>query len=113
MPTYEYQCRKCGKIFDSFHGVNEEGPKRCQNPKCKGKTKKLISAGSGLIFKGSGFYITDYKKKSGGESEKSESSGDKKESTGEKKKGESASKSQSSSSAKPSGDSGKSSSSKE
>ena len=65
MPTYEYQCGKCEKVFDIFHGMSEEGPKRCQDPECNGKLKKLISAGSGLIFKGSGFYITDYKNKSG------------------------------------------------
>lgn len=63
MPTYEYQCQKCGKIMEVFHGMSEEGPKKCSDAKCKGKVKRLIGAGTGLIFKGSGFYITDYKKK--------------------------------------------------
>ena len=66
MPTYEYECRKCGKVIDVFHGMSEEGPKRCKGPKCRGTLKRLIGAGAGLIFKGSGFYITDYKKKEAG-----------------------------------------------
>lgn len=65
MPTYEYECSKCGEVFDVLHGMSEAGPKTCLKKGCRGKMKKLISAGSGLIFKGSGFYITDYKKKSG------------------------------------------------
>lgn len=65
MPTYEYECGKCGEVFDVLHGMSEDGPKTCLKKGCRGKLKKLISAGSGLIFKGSGFYITDYKKKSG------------------------------------------------
>lgn len=73
MPTYDYECQKCGKVFEVFHGMSEAGPKTCSNPKCKGKVKKLVGAGAGLIFKGSGFYITDYKKKGKG-SDSSESS---------------------------------------
>ncbi len=65
MPTYEYQCEKCGTVFEAFQSMSDPPLKRCQNPKCKGKVKRLVSAGSGLIFKGSGFYITDYKKKTG------------------------------------------------
>ena len=63
MPTYEYECKNCGNIFEQFHGINENPHIFC--PKC-GKDdniERLISAGSGLIFKGSGFYITDYKNK--------------------------------------------------
>ena len=64
MPTYEYACPKCGHEFEQFQSMREEPLKKC--PKCK-KTglKRLVGGGAGLIFKGSGFYITDYKKKSG------------------------------------------------
>jgi putative FmdB family regulatory protein len=64
MPTYEYACPKCGYAFEQFQSMKEEPLKKC--PKCK-KTgvKRLIGGGAGLIFKGSGFYITDYKKKGG------------------------------------------------
>ena len=60
MPTYEYQCLKCKKKFEKFQKMNDAPLKKCL--KCGGKAQRLISAGSGLIFKGSGFYITDYKK---------------------------------------------------
>ena len=58
MPTYEYQCLKCGHKFDHFQSMNDLPLKKC--PVCKGKVERLISGGVGLIFKGSGFYITDY-----------------------------------------------------
>jgi putative FmdB family regulatory protein len=74
MPTYEYQCQKCGKTMEVFHGMSEEGPKRCADAKCKGKVKRLVGSGAGLIFKGSGFYITDYKNKGAAKSEAAESS---------------------------------------
>jgi putative FmdB family regulatory protein len=70
MPTYEYECAKCGKHFDLFQSIKAEPIRRC--PKCKGKVKRLIGIGAGIIFKGSGFYETDYKRKSGGKPEKSE-----------------------------------------
>jgi len=60
MPTYDYQCRKCGYKFERFQGIKEEPVKTC--PECSGKVDRLIS-GCGLIFKGKGFYITDYKNK--------------------------------------------------
>ena len=68
MPTYEYACSKCGHQFEQFQSMRDEPLKKC--PKC-GKTgvKRLVGGGAGLIFKGSGFYITDYKKKTGGKSE--------------------------------------------
>lgn len=62
MPTYDYECLSCGYIFEKFQNITDETYPSC--PKCNNKTKKLIGAGCGLIFKGSGFYITDYKKKS-------------------------------------------------
>lgn len=64
MPTYEYVCQKCGHHFEQFQSMRDEPLKTC--PKCKkAGLKRLPGTGAGLIFKGSGFYITDYKKKSG------------------------------------------------
>lgn len=65
MPTYEYACPKCGHQFEQFQSMRDEPLKKC--PKCgKAGVKRLLGAGAGLIFKGSGFYITDYKNKGGG-----------------------------------------------
>ena len=60
MPTYEYECQKCKKRFELFQNITAPRIKTC--PKCKGKVKRLIGAGAGIIFKGSGFYATDYRK---------------------------------------------------
>jgi putative FmdB family regulatory protein len=60
MPTYEYECLECKDKFDAFQKMTEEALTDC--PKCQGKVRRLISSGAGLIFKGSGFFITDYKK---------------------------------------------------
>jgi putative FmdB family regulatory protein len=59
MPTYEYKCKKCGNVFEVFHSMSSEPVKLC--PKCGGEVKKLIGSGAGTIFKGTGFYHTDYK----------------------------------------------------
>lgn len=59
MPTYDYECMKCGHVFEVFQSMSAEPKKRC--PKCRGKVQRLISGGAGLIFKGSGFYATDYR----------------------------------------------------
>lgn len=59
MPTYEYECRKCGHRFELFHSIKDDAPKRC--PRCKGRAVRVPTAGAGLLFKGSGFYITDYR----------------------------------------------------
>ena len=60
MPTYEYKCAKCGNIFERFQAMTARPVKKC--PKCNGTVKRLIGKGAGIIFKGSGFYATDYKK---------------------------------------------------
>lgn len=59
MPTYEYECTSCGHTFDQFQVMTAEPLKKC--PKCKKKVRRLLGAGGGLIFKGSGFYSTDYR----------------------------------------------------
>ena len=64
MPTYEYVCTKCGHEMEAFQSMKDEPLKQC--PACKkAGLKRKVGGGAGLIFKGSGFYITDYKKKSG------------------------------------------------
>jgi putative FmdB family regulatory protein len=60
MPTYEYECGKCGFKFEKFQNMSDKPLSKC--PKCSGDVKRLIGKGSGIIFKGSGFYATDYKK---------------------------------------------------
>jgi putative FmdB family regulatory protein len=61
MPTYDYACSKCGHGFEQFQSMRDDPLKKC--PKCgKPSLKRLLGTGAGLIFKGSGFYITDYKK---------------------------------------------------
>jgi len=62
MPTYEYECQECGFRFERFQNMTDEPIKRC--PKCNGHVKRLIGPGAGIIFKGSGFYATDYRSKS-------------------------------------------------
>lgn len=60
MPTYEYQCGACGHKFDKFQTITAPCKRKC--PKCKKcKLVRLIGAGSGVIFKGPGFYQTDYR----------------------------------------------------
>jgi putative FmdB family regulatory protein len=61
MPTYDYQCDKCGSHSEKFEKMTDKPRGIC--PKCGGKTRRLIAGGSGVIFKGTGFYETDYKKK--------------------------------------------------
>ena len=61
MPTYDYKCKSCGYTFEHFQSMTEQQLTEC--PLCKGELKRLIGAGLGPIFKGSGFYETDYKHK--------------------------------------------------
>ena len=60
MPTYEYECTKCGHTFEAFQSIVDKPLSRC--PKCKSAVRRLINGGLGVIFKGSGFYSTDNKK---------------------------------------------------
>ena len=62
MPTYEYECDACGHTFEEFQSMSDKALRKC--PECKKmKLQRLIGAGAGIIFKGSGFYETDYKRK--------------------------------------------------
>ena len=62
MPTYDYKCLKCNKKFEIFQSMKDEPLKNC--PDCNGEVKRLIGTGAGTIFKGTGFYQTDYKNSS-------------------------------------------------
>ena len=75
MPTYDYKCLACDVRFEKFQGITAPALEEC--PECGGKVKRLIGAGAGLIFKGSGFYTTDYRSEGYKESAKK----DKKESS--------------------------------
>jgi putative FmdB family regulatory protein len=63
MPTYEYECRSCGKSFDAFQSMSDAPLTDC--PQCGERVKRRIHGGTGLIFKGSGFYKNDSKKSEG------------------------------------------------
>ena len=84
MPTYDYQCEKCEKIFEIFQSMNDKKLKKCPNNLCGGKVQRLLGVGAGVIFKGSGFYETDYRS----ESYKEGAKADKKKSSNKKKKSE-------------------------
>lgn len=59
MPTYEYQCQKCRKRHEAFQSITAKPLAKC--PRCGGRLKRLLGRGSGFLFKGSGFYTTDYR----------------------------------------------------
>src|SRR5215831_4341675 len=79
MPTYEYHCQKCDQNFEAFQSMRDEPFRECPKDLCRlpkwghGKVKRLLGTGAGLIFKGSGFYITDYRSDSYKEAAKKES----------------------------------------
>jgi len=79
MPTYEYQCEKCHQTFEAFQSMKDQAYDVCPKELCRleswgaGKVKRLLGTGAGLIFKGSGFYITDYRSSNYKESAKKES----------------------------------------
>lgn len=59
MPTYDYECKDCGHHFEAFHSMSADPLTDC--PKCDGSVQRLLGTGAGLLFKGSGFYETDYR----------------------------------------------------
>lgn len=71
MPTYSYQCKRCSATKDVFHPMSAKPRVKCDD--CGGPCARLLGTGAGIIFKGSGFYETDYKKKGGDNKPKSES----------------------------------------
>ena len=71
MPTYGYECVKCGHRFEVFQSMTEPRRKRC--PKCRGKVRRLLGSGAGMIFKGTGFYVTDHRSSSYKEQKRKES----------------------------------------
>jgi putative FmdB family regulatory protein len=79
MPTYEYSCQKCGQNFEAFQSMRDEPFRECPKDLCRlpkwghGKVKRLLGTGAGLIFKGSGFYTTDYRSESYKEAAKKDS----------------------------------------
>jgi putative FmdB family regulatory protein len=79
MPTYEYRCEKCNETFELFQSMKDNALQVCPQEQCRmeawgqGKVKRLLGTGAGLIFKGSGFYITDYRSQSYTEAAKKES----------------------------------------
>lgn len=79
MPTYDYECKKCGHQFERMQSIKDDALKKCPKDECpegtgKGAVQRLIGAGGGLLFKGSGFYITDYRSDSYKKSAKADSS---------------------------------------
>lgn len=93
MPTYDYKCKACEHAWEEFQPITSDPTRKC--PSCKkNKAERVISGGGGLIFKGSGFYITDYRSdsyKKGADAEKPAASSPKSE-TGSESKSESSSK---------------------
>src|ERR1044072_296360 len=94
MPTYEYQCEKCKKSFEIFQSMKDPALTTCPKEQCrqktwgKGRVKRQLGTGAGLIFKGSGFYITDYRSEGYKASAKRESAAKSEYTGGESKAGE-------------------------
>ena len=78
MPNYDYQCQTCGHTFEVFQSMNDAKLTDCPLDECDGRVKRLLGTGAGIVFKGSGFYQTDYRSesyKSGAAKDKPTSSG--------------------------------------
>jgi len=71
MPTYEYECQKCHHRYELYQSMEDKPKRKC--PKCGGRVKRLMGTGAGIIFKGSGFHVTDYRKPGYSEAAKKES----------------------------------------
>jgi len=104
MPTYEYECTKCGEVFEIFQSIKAEAlktiPTKCKECKNKAPVVRRIGCGGGIIFRGSGFYQTDYRSENYKKAAKAESESGKptsKESDGKAAKGDTTQKSDSTS----------------
>lgn len=92
MPTYEYSCEKCGQTFEAFQSMRDEPFRECPKELCRlpkwghGKVKRLLGTGAGVIFKGSGFYTTDYRSDSYKEAARKEAPSTKTDSAEKSKK---------------------------
>jgi putative FmdB family regulatory protein len=75
MPNYDYECQKCGKRFEVFQSMNDAKLTDCPETGCGGQVKRLLGTGGGIIFKGSGFYQTDYRSSSYQAAAKADSAG--------------------------------------
>ena len=84
MPTYDYICKKCEKMVEYFQSMSDAPKKECLDCK-EDSLRRVISGGTGLIFKGSGYYLTDYKNKKNKSPEKKDTDTKKKEKTSKKK----------------------------
>lgn len=80
MPRYDYECQKCGNRFEVVQSMNDPKLEDCPEASCDGRVKRLLGTGAGVIFKGSGFYQTDYRSASYKEGAKAETSATKSES---------------------------------
>ncbi|MFP4171483.1 MAG: FmdB family zinc ribbon protein [Candidatus Hydrogenedentota bacterium] len=93
MPTYSYQCTKCQSVQEVYHSMSAEPEIRCKD--CGAETRRLMGAGAGILFRGTGFYETDYKRGNGQgkspEAQRSDAKSDKSESAGGSSKENSAS----------------------
>ncbi|MEM9481221.1 MAG: FmdB family zinc ribbon protein [Verrucomicrobiota bacterium] len=89
MPTYDYHCEKCDRTFEVFQSMNDKRLRKCPDEECKGKVTRLIGTGAGIIFKGGGFYETDYRSDSYKAGEKAAKEATSTSSSGEKKKSDS------------------------
>ena len=92
MPTYDYQCEKCRKTFEYQQSMKDAALETCPADRCqqkrgwgKGRVKRMLGTGAGLLFKGSGFYITDYRSENYKAAAKRESSGGTESKPAEKK----------------------------
>ena len=110
MPTYSYECGGCGQILDLFHGMSAEPKVKCDQ--CGKKCKRLMGTGAGFIFKGTGFYETDYKDKKGTPHEKPKAEGSSESKTESKPESKVEAKPEKKTEAKPVAEKAKSSSAK-
>ena len=100
MPNYDYECLECGKRFEVFQSMKDDKLTDCPEAGCEGKVRRLLGTGGGIIFKGSGFYQTDYRSSSYEKGAKADKPAEKSETKTDSKKAETPKPA----AAKPSGD---------